>query len=255
MTFYLGSHNVTWLSRTDHPLFISRRRLAMRKSLPRALGRWALDSGGFTELALHGRYETTPGQYATEAMAWSDRIGSLDFAATQDWMCEAGALEKTRLSIREHQERSVESYLMLAELAPGVPWIPVIQGWGVDDYLACVDLYQSAGIPLQSLPLVGVGSVCRRQDTHECVEIFWALRKAGLNNLHGFGLKLDALRSGLGWLSSSDSMAWSYAARKRNERRRGCTHQNCGNCMLYALDWVQHVHSAAARPSQLYLIA
>lgn len=48
--FYLGTHQPQWLGRYDVPMFISRRRLSSRKSLPQARGRWALDSGGFTEL-------------------------------------------------------------------------------------------------------------------------------------------------------------------------------------------------------------
>jgi hypothetical protein len=35
-TFYLGTHHPNWLRKTDVPLFISRRRLTGRKSLPRA---------------------------------------------------------------------------------------------------------------------------------------------------------------------------------------------------------------------------
>lgn len=48
--FWLGTHKTGWLERTDVPLFISRRRLVERVTLPRARGPWALDSGGFTEL-------------------------------------------------------------------------------------------------------------------------------------------------------------------------------------------------------------
>ena len=32
--------------------------------------------------------------------------------------------------------------------ALGAPVIPVLQGWTLDDYLACVDLYASAGVDL-----------------------------------------------------------------------------------------------------------
>ena len=54
--FYLGTHHPSWLRKTDVPLFVSRRRLAGLKTLPRARGPWALDSGGFQELILHGEW-------------------------------------------------------------------------------------------------------------------------------------------------------------------------------------------------------
>ena len=51
MKFYLGTHQTGWLAKLDVPLFVSRRRLATLRKLPRAVGSWALDSGGFTELS------------------------------------------------------------------------------------------------------------------------------------------------------------------------------------------------------------
>lgn len=85
--FYLGSQHLSWLRRTDVPLFISRRRLAGRKSLPRARGVWALDSGGFQELNLHGEWTVTVRQYVAEVRRYVQEIGNLRFAATQDWLC------------------------------------------------------------------------------------------------------------------------------------------------------------------------
>ena len=50
--FYLGTHQPQWLALLEVPLFVSHRRLAKRTRLPRSCGSWALDSGGFSELAL-----------------------------------------------------------------------------------------------------------------------------------------------------------------------------------------------------------
>ena len=68
MKFYLGTHQPSWLARDlGIPLLVSHRRLADRRSLPRATHRWALDSGGFTELSLHGRWRTDPATYVPGA--------------------------------------------------------------------------------------------------------------------------------------------------------------------------------------------
>lgn len=174
--FFLGTHETGWLRTwTDGPLFVSRRRLARRKSWPRAAGPWAMDSGGFTEITTHGGWTVGAKDYAAEVRVYADAIGSMEWAATQDWMCETAALDKTGKSIAEHQRLSVRSYLDLMTIAPDLPWVPVVQGFTRDDYLRCADLYEAEGVDLAALPTVGVGSVCRRQGTREAVPIIAAL--------------------------------------------------------------------------------
>ena len=61
---YIGSHEPSWLGRAGIPLFISHRRLArLKRTLPTAIAPWALDSGGFSELALFGGWKTTALEY------------------------------------------------------------------------------------------------------------------------------------------------------------------------------------------------
>jgi len=241
LTFYLGAHQPHWLWRSAFPLFVSHRQLARRpRSLRPAACRWALDSGGFTELTMHGRWVTRAEAYAEAATRYADRIGGLDFAAPMDWMCEPFMLERTGLSIAEHQQRTVASYLDLRQMAPGLPFIPVLQGWRLADYLTCADLYQAAGVDLAALPQVGLGSVCRRQSTAEIAVIVATLASRGLR-LHGFGVKTAGLHLYGHLLTSADSMAWSYAAR-RSPALPGCNgHKNCANCITYATRWRRSV--------------
>ena len=174
--FYLGAHQPHWLWRAAFPLFVSHRAAhPPPPPLRPASCRWALDSGGFTELSLHGRWITPPEDYAAAVTRYAEQIGGLDFAAPQDWMCEPFMLARTGLSVAEHQHRTVANYLALRQLAPALPFIPVVQGWRLADYLACVDLYASAGVDLAALPRVGLGSVCRRQSTAEIAVIVTAL--------------------------------------------------------------------------------
>ena len=122
----------------------------------------------------------------------------------------------------------------------------MVQGWRLADYLACVDLYASAGVDLAALPRVGLGSVCRRQSTAEIAVIVTALAALGLR-LHGFGIKTSGLGQYGHLLASADSMAWSYAAR-RAPALPGCTgHRNCANCLTYATAWRTRI-LAADRP-------
>ncbi|WP_157249714.1 DUF7221 family queuine tRNA-ribosyltransferase-like protein [Nonomuraea typhae] len=250
--FYLGTHQPHWLERVDIPLFVSHRQLARRPRRRQlaARCRWALDSGGFTELALHGRWITPPTVYAEAVATYAETIGGLDFAAPQDWMCEPVMLERTGLSVAEHQERTVANYLLLRQIAPGLPFIPILQGWHLTDYLSCIDLYASAGVRLADLPRVGLGSICRRQSTAEIAFIVAILAGRGLR-LHGFGVKTGGLNQYGKHLASADSLAWSYAAR-RQPPLTGHPHKNCANCLPYALAWRERVlaHLDAATHQQ-----
>jgi len=237
LAFYLGARQPHWLWRADFPLFVSHRQLARRRrALRPASCRWALDSGGFTELPLHGRWVTPAEDYAAAVAEYAARIGGLDFAAPQDWMCEPFMIARTGLSVTEHLHRTVDNYLTLRRLTPDLPIMPSVQGWRLADYLACLELYASAGVDLAALPRVGLGSVCRRQSTAEIAVIVIELARRGLR-LHGFGVTTGGLHLYGHLLTSADSMAWSYAAR-RAPALPGCTgHRNCANCLAYATRW------------------
>jgi hypothetical protein len=235
-TFYLGTHQPAWLGRTDVPLCVSLRRLEERKTLPRAAGPVFLDGGGFTEVSQFGGWTKTAPAYAGGVRRVCAEVGNVRHAAIQDWMVEPFVLAKTGLSVEEHQRRTVESYGELLALAPEVPWLPVLQGWRPGDYVRHLEGYQRAGFDLRRVPLVGVGSICRRQHTDEAAAILRQLRGKRLR-LHGFGLKLQGLVKAAGWLTSADSMAWSFHARHRPTWCGSATHKNCANCLAFGLHW------------------
>jgi hypothetical protein len=248
--FYLGTHLPNWLG-LPVPLFVSDRRLRRyRRTLPRATAPWALDSGGFTELARYGTWDHGPAPhvYADRVRRYRSQIGHLDWAAPQDWMCEPAILAATGLTVAGHIARTVANYLQLRAFAPDLPFIPVVQGWTPADYLHCVDQYQAAGVDLTGAELVGVGSVCRRQATGIVGEILTGLHLAGVTRLHGFGVKIQGLARWGHLLTSADSLAWSRHARRRPPLP-GCPHRSCANCLRYALIWRGHVLSAAAATS------
>jgi hypothetical protein len=236
MKFWLGTHIVKWL-REEEDLFISRRRLTSYKKLPIAKGSWCLDSGGFTELNIFGEWKTKEKEYIKEVERFRDEIGNLEWCSPMDWMCEPSMLNKTGKTILEHQKLTIKNFLKLRNEL-GYLVIPVLQGWERDDYLKCIDMYEYEGIDLSSEMLVGIGSVCRRQNTKEIEDIICCLE--GLN-LHGFGVKTSGIKRYGKKLNSSDSMSWSYAAR-RSKALAGCTtHKNCANCLKYARQWKEKI--------------
>jgi hypothetical protein len=235
MRFYLGTHQPAWLSRDlGVPLLVSHRRLAGRRSLPRASGPWACDSGGYSELSLYGRWRTTEHAYVTALRRYATEIGHLAWAAPMDHMTEAHVLARTGGTVRTHQQRTVTNYLRLRELAPELPIIPVLQGQSITEYHRCADLYERHGVDLATLPLVGVGSVCRRQHTAEVEHIVRSLAARGYR-LHTFGAKVLGLARFADAITSSDSLAWSF----RGRYVPGCTpsHRSESNCVHFALAW------------------
>jgi len=246
MCFYLGSHHPSWLGWARWPLFVSHRALAPITSPAKAVGPYAIDSGGFTELSKYGEWRTPPQAYVEALARYEATVGRMDWAAPQDWMCEPFMLAKTGLTVREHQARTVDNFQTLRALWPKVsdescPVMPVLQGWTLGDYEHCADLYAQAGVDLHAYELVGLGSVCRRQDTAEIGAIVAAF--AAEFPLHGFGCKTSGLVRYGRMLASADSMAWSFDGRFK----AGCTptHVSEANCPAFAEGWRQRLHSRA----------
>lgn len=218
-----------------------------------------LDSRGFSEIKQHGRFTFPPNEYAAFVARLKSEWGDLlAHASIMDWMCEPEMLTRTGLTVADHQQRTVQSYLDLREIAPALPWLPVLQGYSHDDYHRCADLYESRGVSLCSLPLVGIGSVCRRQGMLDAARIIKSLYVRGFTNLHGFGFKVTGLVSkGMKlaqYLKSSDSMAWSFRARKawKTDRCRLCDgsepHKGaCNNCLRWALTWRERLVARCER--------
>jgi hypothetical protein len=209
--FYVGLHMPNHAEHFDRCM-VSVNRLRNRRSdfLARE---WVMDSGAFTEVTKHGGYRHDVEEYAEQVNRWA-RCGSMVAATAQDWMCEPFAIEATGKSVAEHQALTVERYAALLPLADAYV-LPVLQGWLPADYASHVRQY---GALLRPGQWVGVGSVCKRNTNVGGVE---AVLRAILGvrpdlRLHGFGLKLTALRDAAvrSLLYSADSMAWSYAARR-----------------------------------------
>lgn len=240
--FFLGAPSPIWLERSPVSLFVSDVRLKDRKSFPEALEPWGLDSGGFSIVSKYGAWIVSPKEYVERVRRYSSEIGKLSFAAPQDWMCEPDILhgnkklgiKGTGLTIADHIRLTVENFFELKSLAPELPFIPVLQGWCEGDYLDCMEAYEKKGLILKDQPLVGVGSVCRRQNTI-AVSVWissWA-QCYGLK-IHGFGFKVEGLDFLAPYLASADSMAWSFQARRM---KRSGDKEADPNSLEFALEW------------------
>jgi hypothetical protein len=237
MRFYVGLHMPSHAHRFARCLF-SVNELRRRRS-GFGVNEWILDSGAFTEVARHGGYREGVADYAAEVNRWKGN-GHMVAAVAQDWMCEPFVVARTGLSVREHQRRTVERYADLRALTDA-PLMPVLQGYHPDDYARHVEEY---GDLLPHGAWVGVGSVCKRNANPSSVAaVLWSIKRRRPDlRLHGFGVKLTALRDGTvrSMLHSADSKAWSVAAWREG---RDC------NDWREAAAYVDRVEAACARPA------
>jgi hypothetical protein len=274
-TYYTGAepHH---LNHSSAPLFVSSTRLARYTTAGdawpvRTATAWAGDSGAYT--AHMGNNPGHPWHASADVyggmwVRFMEECGRQpDFVAPQDWPCEPGVRARTGYTVRDHQELTVWSYLHLTEEFPMVPWLPVLQGWTLAEYVDCADMYERAGVQLADMPRVGLGSVCRRGAQTDVAAIVTTLAARGYR-LHGFGVSLNALRLVGHLLASADSQAWSATARAEGIRLEGCTHTardgvtptDCRNCFAYAMTYRAEVEqalmesaTARARAEQLSL--
>ncbi len=219
MIFYLGTHMPNFVELVNIPWFVSVSRVIKRKS--RLSGNWIMDSGGFIQISKHGGYKISEQDYLKCIEFQNPKL-----AFCQDWMCEPSIIKKTGLSVKEHQERTLENYLSMSSFTDKIR--PVLQGWKYTDYMDHVKMYQ----------LFGVGTVCVRNGSPEITnEIFKSiLSEQPRIKLHGFGIKTDSLKYSKDLLWSADSMAWSIHGRYE-KYCLNCNTKNCANCLEFALMW------------------
>lgn len=212
MRFFVGIPHAHIAHRFDAS-FISVHTLKRRQSAFAARD-WIMDSGAFTTIQKHGGYPHPVSEYAAQIRRWKDN-GNLLAAVSQDYMCEKHMLEKTGLTIADHQRLTIERYDALLAEDTGVYIMPVLQGYSASEYRSHIRQY---GDRLKPGMWVGVGSVCKRNaNTFQIWRVLDAIKEERPDLLlHGFGLKKTSLQEPIvrELLHSADSMAWSFAARR-----------------------------------------
>jgi hypothetical protein len=283
-TFYLGIHRPNWLADprvAEVPVFISRRTFLdrrtgeYRRTFPKAVGRYAVDSGGFTELQQFGRWTISAEQYVAFLRRMWVETGPFDFAAPRDRMCEpwvinGGVHNKIRFEgtryhlerarpgwtfddhVHEHQVLTAEDYVTQRRLAPELPIAPALQGWTEAQYVRHFHMYRELGVDLGALPVVMIGSLCRRQNTNEAFEIIDTLHDLGVRHMHGLGFKIEGLRQCWAMFDTADSLSASLDGRYAGPCQHppyatGVQPKSEANCLPYFLAWMRRHIKAPIR--------
>lgn len=152
--------------------------------------RW-LDSGGFTALNRWGDYPFSLANYLNLVCVLRP-----DFYASMDYPCEPEISRHLALWTNEQRIRQTVTNAVLAGndevMIPHSKLVPVIQGYTLDEYKFCIDLYRQNEMIRDYM---AVGSMCRRLSDEELHKLIPAIydyaRLAGVKRLHFFGLKLS----------------------------------------------------------------
>lgn len=232
MKFYIGMHIVAHVDKFENT-FVSVNTIKDRKSCihPR---NWILDSGAFTQIFKYGEFQMPVPEYVSQINRWS-RCGHLVAAVSQDYMCEQVILNKWNRTVKDHQKMTVDRYYQIVDQQPSVYVLPVIQGYALEEYLKCVDMYN-----FKDGDYVGIGSVCKRNNNVAVVaDILKEVKAYSGVCLHGFGIKQTALTNPVvrASLVSSDSMAWSFNARAESNFTKG----NRANDWTYAMEYYNKI--------------
>jgi hypothetical protein len=165
-------------------------------------GHLVIDSGGFNVLATGN--ESYPWT-VTDYHDWLSYLPvDFEWAAVMDFACETRFDEL--LSKKARIEKTLENTIAHFEHDPEYELLPVLQGRTLRDYLQFYDRLKDHGIPTD---YVGLGTVCRKSNTSEIIEIERGIRaNTDIQNIHGFGVKISAFKLGATF-DTADSNAWN----------------------------------------------
>lgn len=213
----------------------------------------ALDSAGFVAMKVHGGYPWSIHQYCDLVQEpIKGMIEPWSWWSQMDFCCEP-EIASNEAQVKERINATVESLSLCIDEAKKrgmrMP-MPILQGWRPIDYELCVGLFDQI-LDGNWPPLVGVGSVCRRQlnGPNGLIPVINSIsRLLPKSKLHLFGVKGLAIAHLGDNVESIDSCAWDFAARKDIQRyRREYMAQHIGTTMSDATKALPCTNALKAR--------
>lgn len=191
-----------------------------RTRLPKMVERLILDSGGYAFFSRWGEYPFDLEKYLELAYYLRD-LHPLYRVATLDYPCEPDINRSQIMTNEERIQKTVSNAVECFHKDNSIPWLPVIQGYTVEEYLYCIDLYNDYGI---GSDYWAIGSICSRKGApYELRNIITKIKERHqTQKLHAFGLGIPYLSDPqiFNAIYSSDSAAWNWGISGENMRDR-----------------------------------
>ena len=188
-----------------------------RTIIPDSVEQVILDSGGYSFFSSYPDYPFSIEDYVGLVNLIKDQSG-ITRVVTLDYPCEPD-INRSRVSTNEERiQKTVSNAVECFQYDETIPWLPVIQGYTIDEYLYCVDLYKEVGI---TSDYWAIGSICSRKGfPHKIRRIITTIADIVPHKIHAFGLSLTYLYDPqiFNNIYSSDSAAWVYGATKMAQK-------------------------------------
>lgn len=209
--------------------------------------KWMIDSGGAPQTIIrHGGHPDSIHDYIDYLREPPTRYGDdrqdvrIEQFALRDWPCEPDVRQALDLSVEELQYRTLIDHINMMDALERERFdadpVAVLQGWDIEDYLVCIDLFRDHGLLTDKL---AVGTLCGRQNTTVIRNTSWRIARnlPGRVSLHGFGVKQSALREPdvLRIFDSMDTLAWDQ--RLRQDTKDGIQQGPVGGSYGNWIDW------------------
>ena len=179
-----------------------------------------IDSGGYSFFRRWGEYPFSIAKYIEFIyILKDDNMYPITLCAIRDYPCEPDINRSQISTNKERIQKTVSNAVECFQADGNLPWIPVIQGYTIEEYLSCIQLYEDVGIPLD---YIAVGSLCSRKgNLHEIRKILTTIKQRTGAKLHSFGLSLVYLKDPIifNTLYSSDSAAWNYRVFSHDDKQ------------------------------------
>jgi hypothetical protein len=94
---------------------------------------FCVDSGGFTAARKWGKYPWTHQQYIDFIREMSRDV-PVQFCANMDYACERSVNRSKYNTNIDRIKATIRNEITLQELAPDLPWLPVLQGNNLEEY-------------------------------------------------------------------------------------------------------------------------
>lgn len=177
-----------------------------------------LDSGGFSFFSKYSEYPFSMEDYIHWIKGMQDaNKQKVKYVAILDYPCEPEINRKAFSTNQERIEATVRNATkcLRYDISPA-KWIPVLQGYTVDEYLHCLKLYKDQNLYLD---YIAIGSMCRRNDLNQIHKILKAIKEETDAKIHLFGLTIKALEyiPIYDLIDSCDTIGYSFQCKTLDE--------------------------------------
>ena len=197
---------------------ISKYFIASRFELPNSVERVILDSGGYSFYMKYGKYPFDLEKYIELVYLIQDQ-SPLFKVAILDYPCEPKLDRHRPMTNKERIDKTISNAVECFQADRKIPWLPVIQGYEIDEYSSCIDQYKDVGIKSDYW---AIGSLCSRKGQKMKIRniVSSIVEYTGDVKLHSFGLTLSYLSDPqiFNSIYSTDSSSWNYRARTMAEK-------------------------------------